>query len=428
VPSTLEYQTSKPFWKRSRPWSGVAAFVSARVQTSLTRMGWYYLMMVGFVFVATVNTGVNVLYFSLGMMLGGIVVSWVVGGMSLKKIRVTRDATEFVAAGETTDVIYHFRNEAKRLPGVGVRFREMHQSLAQTPQGTVVHLPTQGKEDVTVAAPFRAAQRGVVVLEALQLSTRFPFGIFERRRVVEMRQEMVVYPRIGVLNRRLALDFRESIESGSLVSNRRGGNDEFIGVREYRPGDNRRAIHWKSSARQGQLMIREMSSNAPPQLVVVLNLREQSVTAEGRAAVERAIELATALICFGYFQNFAVGLAVAGLGEAEENDATPLMGREARTQMLQKLARLDPAMIRNNVGIGWPRRVANRAQWVVVTLHGSDPVSDLLPAGSGGAAATVPANGESPRSVLALDAPDAGTWVEFLSAADTLRLLREREA
>ena len=78
---------------------------------------------------------------------------------------------------------------------------------------------------------------------------------------------MIVYPRIGMLNRHLALEYRVAVESGAMTSNRRGGNDEFYGVREYRAGDNIRSIHWRSTARRGNFMIKEMAANAPPQLI-----------------------------------------------------------------------------------------------------------------------------------------------------------------
>src|SRR5205085_10343344 len=96
-----------------------------------------------------------------------------------------------------------------------------------------------------------ARGRGMLRLDVIEVSTAFPLGILRYTRRVSVPQEMVVYPRIGMLGRRLALEYREAVESGAMTSNRRGGNDEFYGVREYRAGDNVRVIHWRSSARLG---------------------------------------------------------------------------------------------------------------------------------------------------------------------------------
>jgi uncharacterized protein (DUF58 family) len=285
-----------------------------------------------------------------------------------------------------------------------------------------------------------ARRRGIVRLDAIDVSTTFPMGFIRRTKRLHVPQDMIVYPRIGMLNRHLALEYRESVESGAMTSNRRGGNDEFYGVREYRPGDNVRVIHWRSTARTGRTMIRELAANAPPQLIVVLNLRawrerggrERAAWREREGSlerVERAIELAAALVCYGLFENFAVGLAVAGLAEAGAPPA-PRMGREARARLLEQLAVIDPERIEPGVGIDFPNRIAGRAEWVVITLHADDPMRDLLPPGnparagvSGGGGG---GGGGSHRTLLALDAPDAESWVRFLSPQDTRRILRDR--
>ena len=94
---------------------------------------------------------------------------------------------------------------------------------------------------------MRLKRRGRAALNAVEIATAFPFGIVRYVRRISVPQEMIVYPRVGVLNRHLALEYRESVESCAMTSNRRGGSDEFYGVREYRAGDNLRAVHWRSS-------------------------------------------------------------------------------------------------------------------------------------------------------------------------------------
>ena len=89
---------------------------------------------------------------------------------------------------------------------------------------------------------------------------------------------------------------------------------------------------------------------------------------------------------------------------------------------------IDPDAIRPEVGIDFPNRIAGRAEWAIVTLRGDDPTRDLLVPGSP-ATLGVPGGGgggSSHRTVLALDAPEAGSWVHFLSPEETMRLLRER--
>ena len=63
------------------------------------------------------------------------------------------------------------------------------------------------------------------------------------------------------------------------------------------------------------------------------------------------------------------------------------MGRDARGTMLRQLALIEPRRIVPTRAIEFPNRVAGRAEWVAVTLHSSDDVSDLFPPGTTGAKA-----------------------------------------
>lgn len=414
--------------------------IRRRLPWAPTRVLWLAVALVLFVLVATNNTGVNLLYLALGVMVGAVVISVFVSSWSLRHVAIERDFGEHAIAGEPVHVEYRFRKGRGGWPAMGVRFREIHSDLVEVPEGLILHVPVVrarrrggagsggGPKDgvVTLATKLVPRRRGLVKLDVIEVSTTFPFGFIRRTKRLHVPQEMVVYPRIGVLNRYLALEYREAVDSAAMTSNRRGGNDEFYGVREYRAGDNVRAIHWRSSARTGQLMIREMAANAPPQLIVVLNLRTWKQRGNTPEDVERAIELAAALVCYGFYENFAVGLAVAGM-PGDGLPPAPHMGRVSREQLLRQLAVIDPVGIRAEGGIEFPNRVAGRAEWVVVTMHGDDPIRDLVP---GGAAHITPpgggGGGGGHRTLLALDSPEVNTWVRFLTPEDTMRLLRDR--
>jgi uncharacterized protein (DUF58 family) len=383
---------------------------------AITRAGYLYFAVTAFVLVATLSSGVNLLYLIFGVLVGVPIVSMMVATWTLRRIHFDRDFGSHVIAGDRTDIEYRVHSTKRVWPTMALHFREVNAELVEAPAGFVLHLAAGDTTPASVATHLTPRRRGLVRLDTIEVCTSFPFGIIRRTRRLSCPQDMIVYPRIGMLNRHLALEYREAVESGAMTSNRRGGNDEFYGVREYRAGDNIRSIHWRSTARRGSLMIREMAANAPPQLIVVLNLRTWRDRDDGPEKLERAIEVAASLICYGYFENFAVGLAIAGI--ADEVAVAPRMGRDARGTMLRQLALIEPGKIVPTRAIEFPNRVAGRAEWVAVTLHTSDDVRDLFPPGAIGANA-------GHRTVLALDEAAADTWVHFLSTEETHRLLRE---
>jgi uncharacterized protein (DUF58 family) len=98
-------------------------------------------------------------------------------------------------------------------------------------------------------------RRGVFSLGTIKLRTGDPFGLFERERADRDDLELLVYPRIVPL-RQLAIPLRHP--SLDLVSPHSPVADptRTATVRDYRPDDARRLIHWPSSARRGSLQVR----------------------------------------------------------------------------------------------------------------------------------------------------------------------------
>jgi uncharacterized protein (DUF58 family) len=79
-------------------------------------------------------------------------------------------------------------------------------------------------------------------------------------------------------------------------------------MKEFRPGENPRWIHWKRSARTGQLVARHMAQISPPRLLILLDTYLPHRTPEGIAAVERSIAQAASLASRALESGMAVGL------------------------------------------------------------------------------------------------------------------------
>lgn len=133
----------------------------------------------------------------------------------------------------------------------------------------------------------------------LDLVTRSPFGLIERRVTTLEPAQLTVYPRVGQLSRRWQFLQRQASETHrGLRHDRSAQQQEYHGLRDYRPGDSPRWIHWRTSARLGQPMVKEFEQQNEQDLAILLDpwLPRTKVTPEQRESLERVIQFA-ATIC-----------------------------------------------------------------------------------------------------------------------------------
>jgi len=155
---------------------------------------------------------------------------------------------------------------------------------------------------------------------------------------------LLVHPRIHPLRRDLLDALRGRAEGISELGRRTGAGGEFLGVREYRPGDSLRRLAWKRLAGTSRLAVVERSSGGPPRLRLVLDLgrRPEEIrvrTGEPpRDAEERAIELVASIAAAAIGIGFETGLDVVGV---EASRIEPRSGRRTLERILDVLAGID---------------------------------------------------------------------------------------
>jgi uncharacterized protein (DUF58 family) len=168
-------------------------------------------------------------------------------------------------------------------------------------------------------------RRGAVDVAAIELTSSWPFGLVEARRTVPLPVSLLVHPRYQVVT-------PERGAGGGIGgedAQRKGSGEDVVGLREYRPGDSRRQIHWMTTARAGKLMVVERA--APT--VAALNLSLRLDPRADHDAVELAVHItaSVAASCVQAGRPFRLSLP----------DGPP----EARrwNETLARLARTEPA-------------------------------------------------------------------------------------
>lgn len=140
-------------------------------------------------------------------------------------------------------------------------------------------------------------KRGLYELGPVGLASSFPLDLHQAKQVKNAgRQSLIVYPDVFTIVD-LPLNATPSeIHRGGFLLPEGSGAAEFSGMREYQRGDNPRHIHWPTTARMNQLMIKEFEPLASASLYLLLDLNTAANIGFGRhTSFEYAVRIAASI-------------------------------------------------------------------------------------------------------------------------------------
>jgi uncharacterized protein (DUF58 family) len=263
--------------------------------------GWIYLVLTVSVAFAAGFKGNNLLFAIFSVLFGLFVVSGLLTVLVARRMEVSRALPEAVPAGDLFAVAVRFRNAKRLWPAFCLKFEDRltHDGRPALLQPTPVWLPL-AKPGMRVRGTYylSAHERGWARLGPFTVTSEFTPGLFTYRKVIPVEDTFLVYPRMGVLNRRLVNTLFARVPFSELVASTfLPGDEEFASLREYRPGDSPRRIHWKMSARlQDRLLVREFEDAKVRDAVILLEtFLPNPGDPRRRARLERAVSFAATL-------------------------------------------------------------------------------------------------------------------------------------
>ncbi len=304
--------------------------------------------------VAALNSEANLLLLLALLALAALAVNAVFCLRMVRAVEVERAAPSTAIAGRPFTLVYLLRSRRRwtRVFSVTVEEVDAGRPLAGFPRAHLMVLRPGAEERIEVAGLRR--RRGRVALRRVRVSSRFPFGLVSCHVDHILPGAMTIYPAIGRL-RRNPWRAQETALQARRATERAAGQEEFHGLREYREGDDPRRIHWKRSARTGQILVREYRPQRDCSLIVIVDpWPETREVAPGRGTlarsvggwgtgfdpqVERVISAAATAVCDGLERGHRVGLICRG---AHSVAIAPSSGRPHRERLLGELAKLSP--------------------------------------------------------------------------------------
>lgn len=210
------------------------------------------------------------------------------------------------------------------------------------------------------------SRRGIIDVGPPHVSTGDPLGLLRRERTWLDKHRVYIHPLTTVLPHSASGYVRdlEGSPSAKLI------NDDlaFHAIREYAVGDSRRQIHWKSTAKTGQLMVRQFEETRRSEMLVVLDVQEGGY--QDNEEFELAVSVAASLGLRGLRDGRNLSIAMG-------QEAPPFASEEVRG--LVHLSTLTPlSMLDGFSGVKCLQRVASFPYVVAQAAENADSVSIAL--------------------------------------------------
>ncbi len=257
--------------------------------------------------IAAFSTGLPFLFYLLYLAILVIGGSYVLVRLGLADLEAGYVVSQLHGhVGDKMRVTYTLRN-GSRLPKLWL---EIHNpsTLPSGLPGRAITLAGRSERSWLIRVPL--SRRGHFRIEPLHIRTGDPFGFFEASATVGQGVSVVVYPRLEPLPRwRLPA----SVLEGSRVAPVRTLQRTPLAttVRPYAPGDSMNRIHWKSTARHGEIQVKEFDLEQTADAWIVLDLQRGIQTGQGdESTVEAGVRAAASIAARALQENRAVGMTV----------------------------------------------------------------------------------------------------------------------
>lgn len=271
------------------------------VRFRLTREGIHFIGILLFIFIGAVIREISLLILLAGAMIGLIMLQWRFNTSTLVGLRVSRRLERFAKIGQGTTVALKLANPKKWLSAWLVQVDDRVQKVQPerkrlSVKGTALVDAIRPENVLDSEYELEFHERGEYRIGPSTLSTRFPLGLGIGWRTIDSSSNIYVHPKEGTLtaaaNSLFHLDQLGQAKSSSKSGTEEG---EFFGLRPWSTGDSKRWIHWRTTARLGELTVRQFEQQQQRQITILLDLYRQGNSEEEHEAVEKAISFVATL-------------------------------------------------------------------------------------------------------------------------------------
>ena len=249
----------------------------------LTREGKRFFIATVLIAFAAFNTANNLIYLVFSMMLSILFLAFVILRWNLKGLILKVSYAQPVFAKQSARINIALSNDKKHIPSYSIKVW-----IPERIEGTAYFPEVCCLSEIQQDVPVFYERRGLYRYGNFFMESSFPFLFFLKRIVSHVEGEVIVYPEIKELDWSITATVNEWYEAAQT---RIGKGDEFLMIREFRYGDDRRRIHWKASAKATQLLMKEYATHEPKKLTIILD----NLKPHDEKSFEKAVSLAASM-------------------------------------------------------------------------------------------------------------------------------------
>jgi uncharacterized protein (DUF58 family) len=198
-----------------------------------------------------------------------------------------------VQAGQTAQVQLRLENVSQLSTGLMLAEDTVPYALGARPRYVLDQIERSGLRELSY--PLRSDLRGKFEIGPLEVKLADAFGLVELSRSFSAKSTFVVTPRVVPLSHSVLSRSWAGEGEGITRAAATAGDDDVI-PREYRDGDELRRVHWRSTARYGQLMVRREEQRWRNRATVFLDTRRSSHSGSGpSSSFEMAVSAAASI-------------------------------------------------------------------------------------------------------------------------------------
>jgi len=182
-------------------------------------------------------------------------------------------------------------------------------------------------------------KRGLYRIGPFRVKIFEPLGLFYVQKILPVYTELVVYPRVFHVQQLPFILGHLAPRFGEQTTRLSGDYEEFYGIREYHQEDGWRRIHWPSTARLSELMVKHFELSSQWKATLILDAHKSNNTGFGKNTVfEYEVKIAASLAKYLLFRNASFGLIASNKNQLYMRMSK---GKDHFFKMLHRLAVID---------------------------------------------------------------------------------------